>query len=123
MGHPCGYFLGASFSKICSFTTVNLNVKVFCEGKSSISRSFVAAIYQNKPLSPVSFLIVEMVYCDKSGFPLQACSSSKVCAEKVMKRSLHMSSSSKTLITTLQCISASGSVLPSAAYFPGKSLV
>eukprot|EP00112_Aurelia_sp_Birch-Aquarium-sp1_P002049 Seg1223.3 transcript_id=Seg1223.3/GoldUCD/mRNA.D3Y31 product="hypothetical protein" protein_id=Seg1223.3/GoldUCD/D3Y31 len=60
--------------------------------------------------------------CDESGFPLQACSSSKVCAEKVMKRAFHMSSSSKTSITTLQCISASGSVLPSAVYFPGKSL-
>ena len=58
MAHLCGYFLGASFSKICSFTTMNLNVNVFCGGKSSkasISRSFVAAIYQNKPLSPVSF--------------------------------------------------------------------
>ena len=60
--------------------------------------------------------------CDESGFPLQACSSSKVCAEKVMKRAFHISSSSKTSITTLQCISASGSVLPSAVYFPGKSL-
>ena len=54
MGHPCGYFLGTSFSKICNFNR-EFKTKSF-RGRISITcRSSVAAIYQNKPLSPVSF--------------------------------------------------------------------
>eukprot|EP00794_Sanderia_malayensis_P014572 gene14572-16075_t len=40
----------------------------------------------------------------------------------MVKRAFHLANFSKTSITTLQCISASGSVLPPAVYFPGKSL-
>ena len=54
MGHPCSYFLGISFSKICGFNR-EFETKSFCGGKSIIRRSSVTAIYQNKPLSPVSF--------------------------------------------------------------------
>ncbi|XP_065067021.1 uncharacterized protein LOC135692700 [Rhopilema esculentum] len=60
--------------------------------------------------------------CDESGFPLQACSSKKVCVEKMMKRAFHLTSATNTSITTLQCISASGLALPPAVHFPGKSL-
>eukprot|EP00112_Aurelia_sp_Birch-Aquarium-sp1_P022928 Seg664.1 transcript_id=Seg664.1/GoldUCD/mRNA.D3Y31 product="Jerky protein-like-like" protein_id=Seg664.1/GoldUCD/D3Y31 len=59
--------------------------------------------------------------CDESGFPLQACSSKKVCVDKVTKRTFHLTSSSKTSITTLQCICANGTVVPPAVYFSGKS--
>ena len=55
MGHPCGYFLGICFSKICSFNR-EFKTNSFCGGKSIIRSSSVAAIYQNEPLSPVSFL-------------------------------------------------------------------
>ena len=54
MGHPCGYFLGTSFSKICNFNR-EFKTKSFRGRISIICRSSVAAIYQNKPLSPVSF--------------------------------------------------------------------
>ena len=53
MGHPCGYFLGTSFSKMCNFNH-EFKTKSFCGRKSTIRRSSLAAIYQNKPLSPVS---------------------------------------------------------------------
>ncbi len=56
--------------------------------------------------------------CDESGFPLQTCSKKKVCVDEVTKRAFHISSATKTLITTLQCISASGYVVPPAVYFP-----
>lgn len=59
---------------------------------------------------------------NESGFPLQSCSNRKVCVDKLMKRSFHLASSSKTSITTLQCLSASGLVIAPAVYFPGKSL-
>ena len=54
MGRPCGYFLGTSFSKICNFNR-EFKAKSFRGRISIIYRSSVAAIYQNKPLSPVSF--------------------------------------------------------------------
>ena len=54
MGHPCGYFFGTSFSKICNFNR-EFKAKSFRGRVSIICRSSVAAIYQNKPLSPVSF--------------------------------------------------------------------
>ena len=54
MGHSCGYFLGTSFSKICNFNR-EFKTKSFRGRISIICRSSVAAIYQNKPLSPVSF--------------------------------------------------------------------
>ena len=54
MGHPGGYFLGTSFSKICNFNR-EFKTKSFRGQISIICRSSVAAIYQNKPLSPVSF--------------------------------------------------------------------
>ncbi len=38
------------------------------------------------------------------------------------KRTFQLASSSKTLVTTLHCICASGSSIPPAVYFPGKSL-
>ncbi len=63
-----------------------------------------------------------MFNCDESGFPLQACSWQKVCVDQMVTRDFHLSNSSKTSITKLQCISASGFVLLSAVYFPGKSL-
>ena len=66
MGNPCGYFLRTSFSKICSFNR-KFKTKCFCGGKSIIRRSFVAAIYQNKPLSPVSFFNCRNGLLDISG--------------------------------------------------------
>ena len=53
MGRPCGYFLGTSFSKICNFNR-EFKTESFRGRMSIICRSSVAAIYQNKPLSPVS---------------------------------------------------------------------
>ena len=50
----CGYFLGTSSSKICNFNH-EFQAKSFCGGNFIIRRSFMAAIYHNKPLSPVSF--------------------------------------------------------------------
>ena len=54
MEHPCCYFLGTSFSKIFNFNR-EFKTKSFRKRISIICRSSVAAIYQNKPLSPVSF--------------------------------------------------------------------
>ena len=54
MGHSCGYILGTSFSEICNFS-LEFKTKSFRGRISIICRSSVAAIYQNKPLSPVSF--------------------------------------------------------------------
>ena len=62
MGHPGGYFLGTSFSKICNFNR-EFKTKVFVDRYLS----FVEAPWQpftrtnRSPQSP--FLIVEMVYC------------------------------------------------------------
>ena len=64
MGHPCDYFSGTSFSKICVFNH-EFKTKSFCGEKSIIRRSFVAAIYQNKPLSPVSFFNRPFVNSEK----------------------------------------------------------
>eukprot|EP00794_Sanderia_malayensis_P001902 gene1902-2160_t len=64
----------------------------------------------------------QLFNCDESGFPLQACSMKTVGVEKMVKRAFHLANSFKTSIATLQCISASGSVLPRAVFFPGKSL-
>ena len=41
---------------------------------------------------------------------------------QILKRMFHLATSTKTSITTLQCISASGNVLPPAVCFPGKTL-
>ncbi len=66
--------------------------------------------------------VADQVYnCDESGFPLQTCSNKKVCVDKMTKRTFHLTSSSKTSITTLQCICANGAVVPPAVYFAGKS--
>ena len=74
-------------------------------------------------LSENSISSADQIYnCDESGFPLQANSTKKVCAEKIAKRTFQLSSSSKTSITTLHCISASGLAIPPAVYFPGKNL-
>ena len=74
-------------------------------------------------LSEQNVTSIDQIYnCDESGFPLQATSSTKICIDRSMKRAFHLASSSKTSITTLHCISASGSVVPPAVYFPGKSL-
>ena len=63
MGHPCGYFLGTSFSQICNFNR-EFKTKSFCGRISIICRSSVAAIFFRTNRSPQSpFLIVEMVYC------------------------------------------------------------
>ena len=75
-----------------------------------------------KFLSEHKIDLPDQIYnCDESGFPLQACSSKKVCVDKVTKRTFHLTSSSKTSMTTLQCIYANGTVMPPAVYFSGKS--
>ena len=57
--------------------------------------------------------------CDESGFPLQAGSSMKVLCNKHSRRYFQITCSSKTSITTLQCICANGVVVPPAVLFPG----
>ena len=59
--------------------------------------------------------------CDESGFPLQTATSMKVCVDKRVRRNFQIASSSKTSITTLQCICANGSVVPPCVLFPGKN--
>ena len=65
MGHPCGYFLGTSFSKICNFNR-EFKTKSFRGRILDGYLSFVEALWQpftrtnRSPQSP--FLIVEMVY-------------------------------------------------------------
>ena len=77
---------------------------------------FSSFLQQNK------ITVADQVYnCDEAGFPLQACSSKKVCIDKLMKRTFHLTNPCKTSITTLQRICANGSVLPPAVYFPGKA--
>ena len=58
--------------------------------------------------------------CDESGFPLQTATSMKVCTDKRVRRNFQIASSSKTSITTLQCICANGSVVPPCVNFLGK---
>ncbi len=81
------------------------------------SLSFAAFLHENNIVSPD-----QVFNCVGSGFPLQSISSKKVCVEKAMKRAFHLGSCSKTSITTLQCISASGYLIPPPIYYPGKNL-
>ena len=68
----------------------------------------------------INITSADQVYnCDESGFPLQTASSMKVCVDRTVRRNFQIASSSKTSITTLQCIYANGSVVPPAVYFPG----
>ena len=64
-------FLGTSFYKD-SYFNQEFKTASFCGRKSIICRSSVAAIYQNKPLSPVSFFNCRDGLCsDKSQQKLQ----------------------------------------------------
>ena len=56
--------------------------------------------------------------CDEPGFPLQVSSSMKVCIDRHVRRHFQVPSSSKTSITTLQCICANKSAIPPAVYYP-----
>ena len=57
--------------------------------------------------------------CDKSGFPLHAGSSMKVLCHKHSRRNFQITSSSKTSITTLQCICANDNIILPCILFPG----
>ena len=54
MVNHCGYFSETSFSNICSFNH-EFKTKRVVEGNLSFVEALKAAIYQSKPLSPVSF--------------------------------------------------------------------
>ena len=60
--------------------------------------------------------------CNELGFPLEIDSSETVFAERIVKRDFHPAISYQTLITTLLCVSASGTSISPTVYFPGKSL-
>lgn len=60
--------------------------------------------------------------CDESGFPLQVKNGLKVCANQHARRNFKRVSANKDSITTVQCICANGSVLPSSVLFSGKSM-
>ena len=54
--------------------------------------------------------------CGKCGFPLQAGFSMKVLCNKHCRCNFQIMSSCKASITTLQCICAKGTVIPSSAF-------
>ena len=58
--------------------------------------------------------------CDESGFPLQPKNTQRVCIDRHARRNFQNVSSNKVSISTLQCISATGFVLPATLLFPGK---
>ena len=57
--------------------------------------------------------------CDESGFLLQAGLSMKVLCHKQSHRNVQVTSSTKTSITTLQCICANGNIILPCVLFPG----
>ena len=64
MGHPCDYFLGTSFSKICVFNR-EFKTKSFCGEKSIVEASWQPFTRTNRsPQSP--FLIDLLAILQKS---------------------------------------------------------
>nr|XP_039260173.1 uncharacterized protein LOC120336543 [Styela clava] len=104
-----------------TMTTVKLEVAraMACSEKkvSSWMEKYTAMLEENNITNGSS-----IYNCDETGFSFQTKAGKKVVAGRGMKTCYNITSSNKTQITVLICISASGNILPPYILFPGKRM-